>query len=69
MNLSESLPADGSEIEIEVPDRITIAGLIGHLRVSREHLWMISVGSSVVQDEYVLKPLDRVTLFTHITGG
>lgn len=67
--MSDFLPPDGTQVEAEVPDGCTVVGMIRHFRVSPEHLWMVSVNDSVVGDESVLRPLDRVTLFTHITGG
>ena len=59
----------GSPLEVELPERSTLADLMAHLGLPREELKLTFVNGRPQELDYRLAPGDEVGIFSPVGGG
>jgi sulfur carrier protein ThiS len=59
----------GSRLEVELPERSTVADLVAHLGLPREELKLTFVNGRPQELDYRLTPGDEVGVFSPVGGG
>ena len=56
-------------LQLDVPDDVTAGDVIGILGLRSGEVWLIKLGSQLVDVNHLLQPSDELTLIPPIGGG